>query len=142
MNAMASHPCEGPSDVAAPRILLVDDHYDTVYFMSRLLQMAGFDVRYATCGDQALQLAEEEPCDVVISDLNLPGMDGFTLMRRLHGMNEKTLGIAVSGYGEADYADVCQEAGFSEFLSKPIDLPQLQAAIHRVVARGATIASG
>jgi PAS domain S-box-containing protein len=113
------------------RLLLVEDHHDTARTISRLLRSAGFAVTTATDLASASAAADREPFDVLVSDLGLPDGDGYELMRRIRAIRRMP-GIAMSGYGMNEDRRRSREAGFSEHLVKPIDLPQLIAAIRRV----------
>jgi PAS domain S-box-containing protein len=113
------------------RLLLVEDHHDTARTISRLLRSAGFAVTTATDVASASSAADREPFDVLVSDLGLPDGDGYEIMRRVRAIRSMP-GIAMSGYGMNEDRRRSHEAGFSEHLVKPIDLPQLIAAIRRV----------
>src|SRR6185436_2269046 len=98
------------------KILLVEDHLDTVNAMARLLHLTGFEVKTATTFASALKLCDDAQYDLLISDVGLPDGSGYDLMRTVLDRRCATRGIAVSGYGGE--ADVQQslEAGFSEHL--------------------------
>jgi signal transduction histidine kinase/ActR/RegA family two-component response regulator len=113
------------------RLLLVEDHRDTARIISRLLRSAGFSVTTATDVASASAAADGEPFDLLVSDLGLPDGDGYELMRRIRAIRSMP-GIAMSGYGMHEDRRRSHEAGFSEHLVKPIDLPQLISAIRRV----------
>jgi CheY-like chemotaxis protein len=113
------------------RLLLVEDHHDTARTISRLLRSAGFAVTTATDVASASAATDGEPFDVLVSDLGLPDGDGYEIMRRIRALRSMP-GIAMSGYGTNEDRRRSHEAGFSEHLVKPIDLPQLIAAIRRV----------
>src|SRR4051794_6787387 len=84
-------------------LLVVDDDADTADSLADLLILHGHDARSATSGADALQLAADEPPDAVVLDLQMPGMDGWDLARRLSAAAKPPLLIAVSGCGaEAD----------------------------------------
>jgi signal transduction histidine kinase len=115
-----------------PRVLLVEDHADTAKALSRLLKNSGYPVTTAATVADALQLADAHPFDLVVSDIGLPDATGYDLMRTLrdrHGIK----GIALSGYGLDEDMRRSREAGFLDHLTKPINLPQLEAVIHRVI---------
>jgi CheY-like chemotaxis protein len=116
-------------------VLLVEDHEMTARVMSRLLRQAGYQVTVAADVETAKRMTDERRFDVVISDLGLPDGTGLDVMKHLrarHGIPA----IAVSGYGMEEDVRQTREAGFSEHLVKPIDLPRLQAAIARVMGWG------
>ena len=117
------------------RVLVVEDHADTARILARLMRASGHAVETATTGAAALALAGEHVFDIVVSDLGLPDITGYDLMRQI---KEKygTKGIAMSGYGLDEDIKRSGLAGFSEHLVKPIDFSQLEQAMRRVVAEG------
>ena len=124
-----------PTDGSArpTRLLIVDDHADSLSAMARLLRGAGCDVRSAASVTDALSIAEraamtDQPIDLLVSDLQLGDGSGLDLARQLQsrfGMRS----IAVTGH--ADPADERESlaAGFEHFLTKPVQLSALLAAI-------------
>ena len=114
------------------QLLLVEDHADTARVMAQLLQKQGHTVKVAGGVAAALNLAQQHPFDVVISDLGLPDGSGHDLMRQLRANQCKAKGIALSGYGMEEDMRKSREAGFVEHLTKPVDIERLQAAIGRV----------
>jgi CheY-like chemotaxis protein len=117
---------------------LVEDHADTGRIMTRLLKSAGHRVEYAADTATALALFQKDKFDLVISDLGLPDESGLIMMQKLRAIQPDILGICMSGYGMEDDLKDCKLAGFSEHITKPVDLQQLHAAINRVTARAAT----
>jgi two-component system, chemotaxis family, CheB/CheR fusion protein len=116
------------ADGAGPCILVVDDHDDTLAMVQRLLSLAGYVVHVARSAEEAIRLAGAHRCDLLVSDVGMPGESGLDLMRQLkaqYGMP----GIAVSGFArEQDAADALA-AGFDRHLAKPIDFPVLLTAV-------------
>jgi PAS domain S-box-containing protein len=113
---------------AKAKLLLVEDHPDTVRVLARLLQQSGFQVKTAGSVAAALQLAAQEHFDLVISDIGLPDASGYELMRQLkelHGLK----GIALSGYGMEDDMRKSREAGFIDHVTKPVNVQKLEAVI-------------
>jgi len=104
---------------------------DIVYSLSLALQLRGHEVRQADCGEQALAIADDFEPEVVILDIGLPDMDGYTLARKLreHPATSEALLIAVSGYGQDDDRDRSRAAGIDHHLAKPADLKELEALI-------------
>jgi PAS domain S-box-containing protein len=110
------------------RILLVDDHADTLGTMARMLRRAGHEVTTAASVASALEAATSGSYDLLISDVGLPDGSGVDLMRRLHPLP----GIALTGYGmESDVAK-SREAGFLAHLTKPVDPGHLEGLIRQV----------
>jgi PAS domain S-box-containing protein len=133
-----------PVEVAAPprrdgearrlKILIVEDNHDAAESLATVLQLWGHDVRMAFDGLTALDLAERYEPDVFVSDVGLPGMDGYELARRLRA--SATFGravlIALSGYGREEDKRQAAEAGFDHHLVKPPDLEVLEELLGRV----------
>jgi CheY-like chemotaxis protein/nitrogen-specific signal transduction histidine kinase len=116
---------------ASLRLLLVEDHVDTSRMLVKLLGSAGYTVRTASNAAGALELAANEPFDLILSDIGLPDASGYHLMQQIkrdHGI----CGIAMSGYGMDEDIRKSQEAGFSDHLVKPISFAQLDQAIQRL----------
>lgn len=113
---------------ASPRLLVVEDHADTARAMQVMLRHFGYEVSVAADAEAALRLAAAVRFDLVVSDIGLPGTDGYSLMRQLRdrfGLR----GVALSGYGGEADAAACREAGYSFSLVKPVDLDRLDLAI-------------
>lgn len=115
------------------RILLVDDHEESLSAMARLLKLSGYQVHTATTVADALELASKQECDLLISDLGLPDRTGLDLMREVR-TRYPLRGIALTGY--TDDADVAESsaAGFAKHLKKPVDFNDLLAAIRDVAS--------
>ena len=116
------------------RVLVVDDHADTATVMSKLLSRYGHKVRTAGNAADALHLADNEPFDVIVSDIGLPDATGYELMQQIKSRHAMK-GIAMSGYGLDEDVRKSREAGFSDHLVKPANVAQLEQAIRRVVAK-------
>jgi signal transduction histidine kinase len=126
-------PAKSPGANKAVRILLVDDHEDTLEFMSRFLTLCGHEVAHASTYRAALSVARQQKFDLVISDLGLPDGNGYELMRALQALSP-VKGIALSGYGMIADVEDSLTAGFSAHLTKPCDLSVLTATIERVLS--------
>jgi signal transduction histidine kinase len=115
------------------RILLAEDHADTLDVMSRFLTLCGHEVVAASSYEQALSFGQQREFDLLISDLGLRDGTGYDLMARLRAVSS-VKGIALSGYGMA--ADIARSlaAGFSAHLTKPCDASALNAAIQKVLS--------
>ncbi len=119
------------------RVLVVDDHRDSVSVLAALLGARGLEVSAATSAQQARAIAETHPPDIALLDLEMPVMGGLLLLHRLRDAQPGLPAVIMSGY-EADHpsiASACQTAGTS-YLSKPFDIDQLIGLIDRLcVAR-------
>jgi CheY-like chemotaxis protein len=130
--AEASHPEPSPRLRTARRhALVVDDNPDITDMLAAVLRHAGFDVSTADSAPSALEAALGQQFDVVISDIGMPGMNGYELARALRAIPEYSVTplVAVTGFAMYDDRDRATEAGFNVHLSKPIDPVDLTQAI-------------
>jgi two-component system cell cycle response regulator DivK len=124
-----------------PNVLLVEDDQAGRRLYAEWLTQAGFSVKQAHNGLQALEQAFDLVPDVVVTDLNIPGIDGFELTRRLR-LDPRTRNVpvvAVTGYAAfaADPARA-QRAGCNTILEKPCSPDDLESAIRALIAGGAS----
>ncbi len=115
-------------------VLLVDDTKMVADAFARLLQALGHRVQVAYSGQDALELFRAGKPDVVISDLTMPGMDGYELARALRQepSGQQAVIVVLSGYGQDQEQEKARGAGFDYHLTKPAsaaDLRQLFSAI-------------
>lgn len=120
-----------PTSGQGHRVLLVEDHPDTAKLLGRVLKAWGHKVRTAGSVAAAVQAADAEPFDLLVSDLGLPDGSGHDLMRTLSS-GRKVRAIAVSGYGMDEDQQRSKDAGFAAHLTKPVDLTELREAITTV----------
>ncbi len=112
-----------PAAAAGCRVLVVDDEPDVADSMTALLQIEGHEVRTASNGEAALELAQDFHPRLVLLDIGLRGMDGYEVARRLRArqsVDEKLCLVAVTGYGDEDARSSCEDAGFDGHLVKPV----------------------
>lgn len=114
-------------------ILLVEDHRDTRVCIQRLLEAAACRISSAGTAGAALELAETNKFDLVISDLGLPDMSGHELMRQLHARHGLS-GIALSGYGMEADVEQSRAAGFRHHLTKPVSFDRLKSFVAEFAA--------
>ena len=116
----------------APRLLVVDDHYDTCTGMRMMLERRGYRVTVAHTADEAVEKTEHEDFDLMISDIGLPDRSGYELMEELRA-SKSLRGIALSGFGMENDVSRARTAGFSEHLTKPINFERLEEVIHSLL---------
>jgi CheY-like chemotaxis protein len=110
------------------RILVVDDHDDTLRSMKLLLSRLGYEVLAADNMSDALRIAEEQHFDILLSDIGLPDGSGLELLRRIRQRRDVPA-LALSGFGMDEDVERSRDAGFSDHLTKPVSIDRLQAAI-------------
>jgi CheY-like chemotaxis protein len=119
------------------RILYVEDVEDIRLSISQILTILGYEVICADNGKQGVEAAEKWPPDIILMDLRMPVMDGPTAIRILHS-NPDTSDIPIfvlSAYSDAKTRDLCKQIGVDRFMSKPIDIEKLDAAIKETLNR-------
>ena len=110
------------------KILLVDDEKQFVDTLAERLAMRGFSARVAYDGPQALK-AVEEPTDVIVLDLRMPGMDGFEVLRSVKKSNPQVQVIILTGHGGDAEEQSAYRMGAYNFLKKPMDIDELLNSI-------------
>ena len=110
------------------RILVVDDHADTLRAMTLLLRRLGYEVLAADNMCAALRIAEEQPFDILLSDIGLPDGSGLELLKRIRQTRDVPA-LALSGFGMDEDIERSRDAGFSDHLTKPVSIDRLRAAI-------------
>ncbi len=113
-------------------IMVVEDHVSLLRDMSFILEVAGFDVVSAVDGVEALALMKRQTPDLVLSDIDMPNMNGYELLRQMR--TEKKLVavpcILMSGNDDYDHLMTALELGAADYLPKPFDAYELIDAIH------------
>jgi two-component system chemotaxis response regulator CheY len=125
---------ESASAVSNIRILTIDDSKTMRDMLMLTLVDAGFDVIQAVDGQEGVDLLERENVDVVITDINMPRMDGYEVVRQLRARPEhKTTPILVlTTESEVDKKNIAREAGATGWLVKPFDPERLVATVRKV----------
>lgn len=122
-----------PSLKTPKRILIVDDHQDTLSFMQVALERAGYEVQITSMGEQALALQRERPADLLIADVFMPGQDGIETLWHFKDYFPQTRTIVMSAgggsNGKQDYFSTAEFIGVNATLRKPFTVDQLLDAV-------------
>jgi DNA-binding NtrC family response regulator len=118
------------------RVLVVDDEAAALTSLSELLVEQGYSVETAADGSKALARLDELDPDVVLTDLDMPGMDGLELLRRLRseGRQEPSV-VVMSAFGNTDEAVTALREGAAQYLEKPLNTAELLLVLGREVER-------
>lgn len=137
MAAMQIHPpaVHGPR-LTGVRLLIVEDSLDAAEALNVLLQFEGAAVHVAHDGHAALALLRAQAVDFVVSDLGMPGLDGYGLIAALRGDAAlcRMPCIALTGHGQESDVQHALGAGFDAHVTKPVVLDDLVARILQVMA--------
>lgn len=101
------------------RLLVVDDEPRIARLVSRVLESRGHDVETAGTGEEALLKASAVDFDLVVLDLLLPGIDGFTVLRELLAKNSRARVLVLSALGDLEARAQCLQAGAVDYVAKP-----------------------
>ncbi|MFH1701795.1 MAG: response regulator [Candidatus Zixiibacteriota bacterium] len=107
------------------KLLIVDDEEKFLESIAKRLEMRGFDVRTATRGAQAVEIAREEKFDLALLDLKMPGMDGKQVLEILKKEHKHIEVIILTGHGSIDSAIESTKLGAFGYLPKPYELEKL-----------------
>jgi CheY-like chemotaxis protein len=114
-------------------ILFIDDDPLTLETLKRSIEIFGHQAILASSGEQAQLLATEQTPDLILTDMNLPDVDGISLVKQFkHDSRVSKIPIIIlSASPEVDAAELSLAAGAEEYLEKPIRLDKLQSIIER-----------
>ncbi|MCO5045022.1 MAG: sigma-54 dependent transcriptional regulator [Kiritimatiellae bacterium] len=115
-----------------PLVLIVDDEKNSREGLARALQRS-YDVRLAENGPRALEILANEPVDVMLSDVRMPGMDGLTLLQRAIARSPAPVCIMLTAYGSIELAVEAMRRGAYDFMTKPINLDRLELVLKRAL---------
>ncbi len=115
------------------RVLLVDDDGQMRVSTAQALELAGFSVEPMASGEEALALAGPGFPGAVVSDIRMPGMDGMTLLGRLHDLDPDIPVILVTGHAEVPLAVEAIRGGAYDFIEKPFVVQELATVIRRAI---------
>ncbi len=118
-----------------PKILIVDDDEPTCHLLSEALSNMKCEVLSTTSAINALEIAEDWPPDIALVDINMPEMDGFTLVNRLRFIHKDVGVILVSGYGNFKNALKAIKVGAEDFLEKPVKLDELTFSVGQTLEK-------
>ena len=117
------------------KILYVEDNPDNVYMLTRRLKKKGFELIIAGDGQEGIDKAIEENPDLILMDLSLPTMDGWTAtaeIKKIEGVKDIPI-IALSAHAMPEHRDRAIKAGCSDYDTKPVDIKRLLSKIEQYI---------
>ena len=116
------------------KILVVDDESDVQLLFRqhfrRDVREGRIDLEFATSGEQALEIMRQDtPRDLVLSDINMPGMSGLDLLPKIKAEHPEVPVIMITAYGDANTARVAHDRGAEALFTKPVDFGALRSEI-------------
>ncbi|HEX9995590.1 MAG TPA: response regulator [Abditibacterium sp.] len=127
-----SNPLFLPSSV---RVLVVDDHPDLLSMLDLVMQRRKYAVKTAQSADEAIKMATDFAPHIVVSDIGMPGMDGYQLMAHLRAAPDMApfKSIALTGYDISTEDNRAMTSGYDAHMTKPIEFEQLFEMIENLV---------
>jgi PAS domain S-box-containing protein len=127
------------ADLSNVRILVIDDDHDALELIQRVLRDTGATVATASSGEEALvEIARQSP-DVLISDIGMPGMDGYELVRSVRALQNMSgvrfPSVALTAFARSEDRTRAMLAGFAAHVAKPVEAPELIATVAAVTGR-------
>ena len=124
------------------RLVFVDDEPQMLTVLRAVLRpmQEEWDMSFVESGERALALMAEQPCDVVVSDMRMPGMNGAQLLNEVMKRHPQTIRMILSGFADEELVLKCVGTTH-QYLTKPFDLGRLQAALQRIASLNARLAS-
>ena len=129
----AAEPVESPAEAARPRVLVVDDEASIRDLLSRTLSLAEYDVDVAPDGQAALDRMRQQPYDLLVTDLKMPGLDGLSVIREAKRFNSEMPVIIITGFSSESSAIEAVNLGVTGYLTKPFRVPRVLAAAARAL---------
>jgi signal transduction histidine kinase/ActR/RegA family two-component response regulator len=133
-----------PLDLSGVTVLIVDDEPDARLLLERVLSDCNADVLVAATGETALPVIEQRRPHVLVSDIGMPGMDGYELLRRVRALGEARGGrlpaIALTAFARSEDRTRALRAGFQVHVSKPVEPSELVATVASIVGRTGEVA--
>jgi len=130
-------PADVPARPAVAHLMIIEDDDDTLEMLRATLERHGFQVTACESAAETLRLAPKITVDLIVSDIGMPQMDGFEMIRQLREIDHyKTVpAIALSGYATPKDEKAALIAGFDAHVSKPVDPAELLKLIHRLLKK-------
>jgi DNA-binding NtrC family response regulator len=116
-----------------PRVLVVDDEQIIRESLSFILQKEGYEVEDAPNGQEAYRKVSENPPDIVITDIEMPGMKGVDLLEKISQVSPQTFVIIITAYGSIETAIKALRMGAYDYILKPLDFDELVLRLRRLV---------
>ena len=127
------------------RILVVDDNPDMAETLADILELKGFSVHAAASGAEALEILQDQPVDILLTDVKMPGMNGLELYRETRKLYPRLITIFMTAYSADELIQQGMAEGVKTILDKPLDmnfLVRLLSVYGRIIAEAGRLAAG
>lgn len=116
-------------------VIIIDDEEAQVQSLKSFLTKRSYTVFTAGEGEKALKIAQENTIDIVLTDFQMPGWDGLTVLREMKNLNPEIDVVVMTAFGTIESAVQIMKAGAFDYLIKPIDLDELETILNRIKER-------
>lgn len=124
---------------AKGKVLVIDDAPDTLEIIQTLLRYEGYDVITALTGEEGVKKADEEKPEVILLDINLPGIDGNEALRRIRQINPNQCVVMLTAFATVENAIQALKEGASDFLKKPFENEHLIHIVNQTLEKSRTL---
>ena len=125
------------SDIHSSKVLMIDDSPDNQILIEFYLKETCFDLQFAQDGQEGLKMIQENAYDIILTDIQMPGLDGYELTRILRKQGFLKPIIALTAHAQKEDRDHALASGFSEYVTKPINKTSLLEALKKSTYTGA-----
>jgi len=119
--------------MANKRILIVDDEQHISFILQNILEDAGYDISTADNGISALEVIKRKKPDLIITDINMPYMDGLALLEIVKDAHPEIKNVIMTGSDDQSYYQKAKECGVVYYFTKPLDFENLRIKIDAVL---------
>jgi len=132
---------ENPSNLKNPKgkVLIVDDAPDTLEIIQKLLSYEGYEIILASTGEEGVKRVEEERPEVVLMDINLPGIDGTEALRKIRRVNPIQSVIMLTAFATVENAILALKEGATDFIKKPFENEHLIHIVNQSLEKYRTL---
>jgi len=121
--------------MAVHTLLIIDDEQAQRESLAGFLAKKGYQIQQAALAQEAIEIVQRMPVDLLLTDLRMPGMDGRELLQKVKGINPEVEVIVMTAFGSLESAVAAMKEGALDFLTKPIDLQQLELIVAKAIER-------
>ena len=114
------------------KILIIDDDKPTLQMLKLYLEVCGYEVLTAENETDGIALFNEQRPPIVLTDIKMPGKDGFAVLRQIKALDPKTQVIVITGHGDRDLARQAIDLDACAFFNKPLDTETLEKEIKKI----------
>jgi len=123
---------------SAYRVLVIDDQRVVRQYLQLMLQRAGYDVLVASDGQKGIQALETNSIDLVLTDLKMPILDGYDVLRYVQQSWPQVPVVLMTAYGSPTVEEEARQLGASGYLAKPFEFEALARILRQIRAGGET----